>query len=86
MSLIDGVFTRVSDDMPLSRVVHATLVERFPVPRPRPETAEVGMRRPLWYCPGCGLPLGEGMKCSVCGKSIRNLVFQRVEIHPHADT
>jgi hypothetical protein len=86
MPLIDGVFTCVSGDMPLSRVVHARLAERFPVPRPLPETAEVGTRRPRWYCPGCGLLMGEGTTCSVCGKSIHDLVFQLVEIHPHSGT
>jgi hypothetical protein len=85
MSLVDGVFTCISGDMPLIRILHARLTERFPVSRPRPATAEVGKQPARWFCPGCGLPLGAGMVCAVCGVSIHDFVFQLVDIHPHLE-
>ena len=85
MSLIDGVYACVNGDMPLSPVMHATLTQRFPVQRSRPTTAEVGRQFSRWYCPGCGLPLSEGMLCTACGLSIHDQVFQLVELHPHLE-
>ncbi len=85
MSLIHGVFTCVSGDMPLSPAMHATLTQRFPVQRSRPSAAEVGPQFNRWYCPGCGLPLSEGMVCTACGLSIPDQVFHLVELHPHSE-
>lgn len=83
--MTDGVFACTTGDMPLSRAVNATLTERFPTPRPRPAGVESGRRPGRWFCPGCGVPLSAEMTCSMCGTSIRDLLFPLVELHPHAD-
>lgn len=70
--------------MPLSRKMHETLAVRFPVERPRPAGTEVGQKFSRWFCPGCGTPLGQGMVCGQCGKSIHDQEYGLVEFHPHA--
>ena len=85
MSLLDGVFTCVAGDMPLSAHMHAVLAERFPEHRPRSAKTEIGRRIARWFCPGCGVPLGPGMVCTSCGRSIRDQLFGLVELHPHRD-
>ncbi|QEL16357.1 hypothetical protein PX52LOC_03306 [Limnoglobus roseus] len=85
MQILDGVYTCVNGDMPLSGAMHEILTQRFPVQRPRPEAVEVGRLITRWYCPGCGIPLDAGMVCTECGKSIHDQLFRLVELHPHAD-
>jgi hypothetical protein len=85
MTLLDGVFTCVAGGMPLSPHMQAVLTERFPEPRPRPSGVELGRRLTRWFCPGCGLPLGPEMRCSRCGRSLRDQLFGLVELHPHGN-
>jgi hypothetical protein len=85
MSVIDGVFTCEAGGMPLSRQMHAVLVERFPTQRERPQTVDLGHRLTRWFCPACGVPLDGEMKCQWCGQSIRDQLFRLVELHPHRD-
>jgi hypothetical protein len=40
---------------------------------------------PPYYCPGCGVILSEDMVCPECGVSIRDLLFQLVELFPHRE-
>jgi hypothetical protein len=83
MELIDGTNTCLVGAMPLSAELRDTLSDRFPVSTGRPKDAAVGRRRGNWFCPGCGVPLDPGMRCSLCGQSIRELRFILVEFHPH---
>lgn len=84
MTEVDGVFTCVAGDMPLSQAMQTTLTERFPTHQPRPSGIEFGRRLARWFCPGCGVPLGPEMTCPACGGSIRDQLFHLVELHPHA--
>jgi hypothetical protein len=36
-----------------------------------------------WFCPGCGIILGEKMRCPECGVSIGDLPVPLTERHPH---
>src|ERR1700724_840291 len=40
---------------------------------------------PPYFCPGCGVTLGEKMVCPECGVSIYDLLSQLVELFPHRD-
>lgn len=84
MALVRDVFACVAGDMPLSAAMHAALTEQFPMHRPRPAGVEVGNRLTRWFCPGCGVSLGAEMICPSCGGSLRDQLFQLVELHPHA--
>jgi hypothetical protein len=83
MTLIDGVFTCVYGSMPLSQRMHATLAERYPLVNPRKPGIQIGKHLTRWFCPGCGVPLERGMTCPDCGKSLHDLLFPLVELHPH---
>lgn len=85
MSLIKGVPTCLMGDMPLSRDLHAALIERFPAQRTRPVGIKVGLRLARWFCPGCGVPLAAELSCPECGHNLRDLFFQLVDLHPHRD-
>ncbi len=85
MPLIDGVLACTSGDVPLSPLLHAVLVERFPVYVPRPLSVAIGGRLGAWFCPGCGILLGPGLICPSCGHTLRDLHHQLVELHPHRD-
>ena len=85
MALIDGVLTCAAGEMSLSPRLAAVLVERFPVRASQPPSAAVGRRTGVWYCPGCGAPLGAGLHCRSCGLSLRDVFHQLVELHPHRD-
>lgn len=85
MRLADGVFTCDAGGMTFSQELHGILSERFPEQRPQPFGVEVGARIPRWFCPGCGVKLGQDMACGRCGKAIRDLLWALVELHPHAD-
>lgn len=85
MRLVDGVFACDAGGMSLSPHLHGILTQRFPEQRLRPSGVEVGRRLTRWFCPGCGVPLGPGMVCGQCGQSIQDLLFQLVELHPHAE-
>ena len=85
MSQIDGVFTCVAGDMPLSRHMQAALCERFPELKPRPAGAQFGRDLAAWFCPGCGIPLALELRCPSCGRSLRDLFVELVELHPHRD-
>jgi hypothetical protein len=85
MSRVDGVLTCVEGDMPLSRHLQAVLLERFPVQEQKPAYEAVGRRPGVWFCPGCAVPLGPGLSCRSCGKSLGDLHYQLIELHPHRD-
>jgi hypothetical protein len=86
MTVVDGWFTCEAGGMQLSRWMEETLMERFPTVRPRAAAiVELGSRLERWFCPGCGIPLGREMTCGACGKSIHDLLFPLVELHPHSD-
>ncbi len=36
-----------------------------------------------WFCPACGVPIGERLECPRCGRHLRALVRPLVELHPH---
>jgi ssDNA-binding Zn-finger/Zn-ribbon topoisomerase 1 len=36
-----------------------------------------------WYCPGDGIPLNAELECPQCGKHLRDMVYDLVELHPH---
>jgi hypothetical protein len=83
MVLRDEVFTCTAGGMGLSRRVHQTLSERFPVQRPRTARSPVRHELTRWFCPGCGVPLDRQMRCPACEQSIADLLFPLVELHPH---
>jgi hypothetical protein len=83
MSLTDGIPTCAAGEMPLSPRLTAILVERFPLQAPRVSSVAVGRRPGAWFCPGCGVPLGAELSCPTCGRSLRDLLQQLVELHPH---
>jgi hypothetical protein len=85
MELCDGQLTCLQGHMGLSPSMHSRLRSRFPVHRARPPQVEVGAGLLRWYCPGCGIPLGDDLKCSSCGGDIRDLHYQLVELHPHRE-
>jgi hypothetical protein len=85
MKLVDGVFSCAAGGMTFSRQLHAVLIERFPETRPRPDGIELGAHLTRWFCPGCGVPLGPEMECRKCGRSIQDLLFGLVELHPHTE-
>jgi hypothetical protein len=76
-----GELTCLPGDMGLSRRLETALLGRFggrvnaDAPAPTPGSS--------WYCPACRLPIGEGMTCGACGESLREFLFQLVELHPH---
>ena len=40
----------------------------------------------IWYCPQCGIPIGNDClkdTCPVCQKDLKALCFQLVELHSH---
>ncbi len=85
MSLADGVFACIPGDMMFSPAMHQTMRERFPVDSPRREAVQIGRQFARWFCPGCGVPLDAKQHCVKCGQSIRDLLGQLVELHPHGD-
>src|SRR5438105_14865708 len=39
-----------------------------------------------FFCPGCGIAIPKGAEaCSVCGVSLRPLLWSLIELHPHGD-
>src|SRR3569623_1670788 len=84
MSLADGVFACMPGDSMFSPTMHQTMRERFPVDSSRREEVQIGRQLARWFCPGCGVPL-EALQCAKCGRSIRDLLGQLVELHPHSD-
>lgn len=81
----DGVLTCSTGGVGFSQAVQEILIARFPEERPRTWGEKVGRSRFGWFCPGCGVPLGAGMKCGECGQSIADLLYTLVELHPHHD-
>ena len=43
------------------------------------------MRINLWYCPSCGTPTDGEMRCPDCARSLRDFLYDLVELHPHTD-
>ena len=84
MALLEGVFTCDEGGMTLSRRLQEVLTQRFPAHRLRPAEATVGRKLTRWFCPGCGVPLGQEMRCPKCEQSIEDLLYTLVELHPHA--
>jgi hypothetical protein len=85
VTLIDGVLTCTDGEMPLSPHLQAVLAERFAVDIPRPPDVAEGQRLDAWFCPACGVRLGPGLICPSCGRTLRDLHHQLVELHPHRD-
>ena len=85
MRLIDGVFACNAGGMMLSQNLHRILIERFLEHRSCPFGVEVGKQLCRWFCPGCGVPLQRGMICGQCSRSIHDLLWDLVELHPHTD-
>ena len=38
------------------------------------------------FCPGCGIKVDKEFNCPHCGKSVKELIYQLVEFHPHRHT
>jgi hypothetical protein len=36
-----------------------------------------------WYCPGCGVRLNPDLACDRCGRHLRDLAYDLIELHPH---
>jgi len=53
------------------------------VQRPRPISSPTYPHEWGWYCPCCGVPLNGWLECPHCGKHLRDLAYQLVELHPH---
>jgi hypothetical protein len=85
MSVVDGTFTCVEGDMPLSKKLHDSLSEVF-VDRSRD-----ARRQPLnwggqWFCPGCGCQATtavDHVRCGTCGQYLDEFLYQLIEVHPH---
>jgi hypothetical protein len=85
MDMVNGTFTCVSGEMPLSRNLHERLCEVF-VSRTR-------SARPVplnwgggWFCPGCGVPATadrEHVRCEKCGEYLDEFLYALIERHPH---
>jgi hypothetical protein len=83
------VFYCVPGDMWTSANLTEMLLERFgeqkPVDEPEavPPYAVTWQGRRQWYCPGCGVRLKDGFECGHCGKSLQDMWWTLVELHPH---
>jgi len=53
------------------------------MPSPHPVPSPTFPHEWGWYCPGCGVPLNGWLECPRCGKHLRDLAYQLVELHPH---
>jgi hypothetical protein len=82
--LVEGMYVCEAGEMTFGQYLHGILAKIFPEQRPRTIEVEVGRQLTRWFCPGCGVPLGKGMVCGQCGQSIHDLLWQLVELHPHA--
>ncbi len=80
-SLKRDVFYCPPGDMWMSVNLTERLLERYGVQEPADSVWWQGRRQ--YYCPGCGVRLQEGLICSRCGKSLRDLHRTLVELHPH---
>ena len=82
MKHVDDYLTCVDGDMPLSRNLENILLNRFGTqvqsfaPAPPPAHGK-------WFCPACRVALDASIGCPVCGGTLKDLLFQLVEIHPH---
>ena len=65
--------------------LQTVLIERFPEHKLRSGDAEVGRTIGSWSCTSCGVPFAEGAGCPSCGRDLRDLVFDLVELPPHRD-
>jgi hypothetical protein len=81
MSEIAGVLTCVPGKMPLSRRLQTALMTRFASQQKRASDVKLGKQFGL-FCPGCGIPM-DGTSCRQCSQSLRDLLFDIVELHPH---
>jgi len=77
-------------EMVLSRSVQEALDHRYGANAPpsvvqqvRPAPSPTYPHEWGWYCPGCGVPLDGWLECPRCGKHLRDLAYQLVELHPH---
>jgi hypothetical protein len=81
MAIDAGVFTCAVGGMSLSQRLEATLVVRFGgrvrVDAPAPAEAA------RWFCPACRVPLDADLRCARCGGTLRDVLFDLVELHPH---
>lgn len=79
----DGELTCIAGDMRLSRYMEQTITERYGRHKPPGHPAEASTDRDPWYCPGCGIPLGQDLVCPSCHVSLADLQHHLVELHPH---
>jgi len=76
----------VRGDMPFSVRLDKVIRERYGSGAKTTSPYALGYQPGAsWYCPGCGIPIvsKEGITCSVCGKSLTDLLHDLVELHPH---
>jgi hypothetical protein len=66
--------------------LRACFLERSREPAGAPFTVRIGGS---WFCPGCGTPAVENdgwISCSTCHRTLNELVYRLVELHPHRGT
>ena len=77
----------VQGEMALSQALRQTFEERYgssPLPQSsHPPFHSLFHSSLHWFCPGDGEPLNAHLECPRCGKHLRDVVSQLVELHPH---
>jgi len=69
--------------MPLSQHLHDLLTQRYGSGIPSPRQGVRSIERDRWCCPGCGVRLNEDLLCPECCRSLKDLQYELVELHPH---
>jgi DNA-directed RNA polymerase subunit M/transcription elongation factor TFIIS len=77
----------IQGDMDLSQMMQQTFEERYG-PDAAPQSPNPAFNPQFhaglhWFCPGDGEKLNARLECPKCGKHLRDLVYQLVELHPH---
>jgi hypothetical protein len=84
MTRVEAELTCVAGGMGLSRHLEAALLVRFG-DHVDAEAVKSGDPYARWFCPACRVALNAEAACPKCRGSLRDLLFQLVEVHPHRD-
>jgi hypothetical protein len=82
MLRVGAELTCVTGGMGLSRHLEAALLARFG-DHVDQVAAKSGDASAPWFCPACRMALNAEATCPKCLGSLRDLLFQLLELHPH---
>jgi hypothetical protein len=85
MEKVQGLWRCTSGGLDFSQHLGEQLEARFAGDSKPGRVNSGGLEVRRWYCPACGVPLDSECDCPECRKSIRDLTFELIERHPHAD-